>query len=104
MAGLEENIENAIQRRNIDGGIDHNLIRGLILRDIFNPVREAEPVPIFNLEEMDAQEVEMNFRFVKEDILRLVRLLRIPEVIRTRSGHLATGKLTCKDYGILVVN
>lgn len=45
MAGLENNIENAIRRRNNEGQIDHELIRGLVLRDIFNPVEVAYQRP-----------------------------------------------------------
>ena len=95
---MDNVIENIIRRRNPDGQIDHDLIRGAILHDIFHPAFVALPRPVFNLIEMDAKEAELNFRFQKEDILRLARALRIPNVFRTRSGHVANGKQIHQEF------
>lgn len=51
------------------------LIWGLIFRDLFNYIRWNE--------------FELSVRFLKEDIFKLVKVLRIPEFIRIRSGNLA---------------
>lgn len=59
-----DNILQIFRRRN-PNGIDHNfnLVRGIILHDLFDVPQEEnvrEPVPVFNLEDMDARDVKLN--------------------------------------------
>lgn len=82
---MEQMIDNIIRRRD-PGGINHNVIRGIILHDIFPIEGDVVVRPIFNLNNYEAKEAELNFRFAKQDIRRLVAALRIPNEIRTRSG------------------
>ncbi|KAJ8950905.1 hypothetical protein NQ314_007762 [Rhamnusium bicolor] len=96
---MENILQNVFQHRNPDG-IDHNVIRGIILHDIFdidNPQEENARDnillrPVFNLENIDDRDVKLNFRFDRDDIPRLCLALRIPELITTQSGYQATGK------------
>ncbi|KAJ8955926.1 hypothetical protein NQ314_006825 [Rhamnusium bicolor] len=95
---MENILQNVIQHRNPDG-IDHNVIRGIVLHDIFdidNPQEENARDNIllrlvFNLEDIDDRDVKLNFRFDRDDIPRLCQALRIPELITTQSGYQATG-------------
>ncbi|XP_050516391.1 uncharacterized protein LOC126891253 [Diabrotica virgifera virgifera] len=89
---MEQNIENVLQRRRHGDPIDHNLIRGIILHDIFDPIIPVAvaPRPHFVLETVDEKDAEQNFRFKTRDIPLLARSLRIPNRIRTKSGHIAT--------------
>ncbi|KAJ8930729.1 hypothetical protein NQ314_016435 [Rhamnusium bicolor] len=94
---MESILQNVIQRRNPDG-IDHNVIRGIILHDIFdidNPQEENARDnillrPVFSLEDIDDRDVKLNFRFNRDDIPRLCQALRISELITTQSGYQAT--------------
>ncbi|XP_050513787.1 uncharacterized protein LOC126889496 [Diabrotica virgifera virgifera] len=90
---MEQNIENVLQRRRHGDPIDHNLIRGIILHNIFDPIIPLAVAqrPHFVLETVDEKDAEQNFRFKKRDIPLLARFLRIPNRIRTKSGHIATG-------------
>lgn len=90
---MEEIIDIIIRRRGPEG-VNHDVLRGMILHDIFPDPVDGDAVvrPIFNLDDYEAKEAKLNFRFAKQDIPRLVAALRIPDQIRTRSGHLATGK------------
>jgi len=88
-----EQIIDIIRRRNPEE-INHDVIRGIILHDIFPDPIDVDAVvrPIFNLNDYEAKEAKLNFRFAKQDIPRLAAALRIPNQIRTASGHLAFGE------------
>lgn len=84
---MEVVLENVIVRRD-PNRLDNNLIRRIILGDIFEmPVFEVVEIPDFDLNDIEDKFVKPFFRFQREDILRLARALRIPNNIRTRSGH-----------------
>nr|CAI5830787.1 unnamed protein product [Callosobruchus analis] len=91
---MEEIIELVLQR----GDVDMALIRNLILQDIFGgpePAAAAGGSGVrglpFDLREWGEADCLTHFRFEKGDIPRLVAALRIPGVIQTRAGHVATG-------------
>nr|CAH7716800.1 unnamed protein product [Callosobruchus chinensis] len=75
-----------------------SLIRNLILQDVFGGPEPAAAAggngvrrPPFALQEWDEADCLTHFRFEKGDIPRLVAALKIPDVIQTRAGHVATG-------------
>lgn len=87
---MENAIDAIIRRRNPN----HDLIRRIILHDIFpNPLVDQGnmEVPQFDLNDMEEKYAKLYFRFNKEDIPRLQRALQIPDNIRTRSGYISTG-------------
>nr|CAH7726108.1 unnamed protein product [Callosobruchus chinensis] len=74
------------------------LIRNLILQDVFGGPEPAAAAggngvrrPPFALQEWGEADCLTHFRFEKGDIPRLVAALKIPDVIQTRAGHVATG-------------
>lgn len=97
---MEDNLDIALRRDEIN----HDLVRGIILRDIFEELDNPEIVPGFNLESFEQNEAKLNFRFLKEDIARLVLALRIPEPITTRSGHTASSKKLTKYIFMSLLN
>ncbi|XP_050509690.1 uncharacterized protein LOC126886722 isoform X2 [Diabrotica virgifera virgifera] len=91
---MEDALDNVIRRGRGRNGIDHNLVRGIILNDIFvNPVVNPiqDPVLQFDLDNMEDKYVKLNFRFQREDLIRLAVALGIPEQIKTRSRHSSGG-------------
>lgn len=94
-------------RRRDPEEINHDVLRGIILHDIFPDPIDGDIVvrPIFNLDDYEAKEAKLNFRFAKQDIPRLTAALRIPDQIRTASGHLAAGrsKVNIFDHNLCVV-
>lgn len=89
---MEELFDNIIRRRDRNG-VKRDIIRGIIVNDIFANVVNERNVPQFNLDDFEDVHVKLYFRFTRQDIPRLARAPRIPEQIRTRSGYVATGKL-----------
>lgn len=95
---MEEIIEFVIQRGEVEGEINMNLIRNLILQDVFGGPEQPAAVgdrvvrrPPFDLEEWSEADCKTHFRFDKGDIPRLVAALRIPQFIQTQAGFTATG-------------
>ncbi|KAJ8930621.1 hypothetical protein NQ314_016536 [Rhamnusium bicolor] len=53
--------------------------------------REQERL-LFNLQNISDVDIEVNFRFHRDDLPRLLRVLQITPIVRTKEGDLATGE------------
>jgi hypothetical protein len=73
------------------GGGDHQDVENAILHIILNRGIGQHPNLRFNLNEISNEEAKGNFRFEKQDIPILARLLEIPNLIRTESRNVVEG-------------
>jgi hypothetical protein len=74
------------------GGGDHQDVENAILHIILNRGIGQHPNLRFNLNEISNEEAKGNFRFEKQDIPILARLLEIPNLIRTESRNVVEGE------------
>ena len=87
-AKMEDVLNYIIRRNRGPNGIDHNLIRRVILNDIFPYQIEIPIRDPFDLDNIEDKYIKLFFRFDRNDIRRLARALRIPEVIRNTKTNL----------------
>lgn len=89
-------MENILEVIIIGGGNDDD-IEDAILFEILNAGENAIGNRAlrygrFDLDELLPAEVKLHFRFHRDDIIRLVRALHIPDEIITESRHNVSGK------------
>jgi hypothetical protein len=74
------------------GGGDHQDVGNAILHIILNRGIGQHPNLCFNLNEISNEEAKGHFRFEKQNIPILARLLKIPHLIRTESSNVVEGE------------
>lgn len=85
---MEEQLEIAIMMGAGDDDIELLMLHNII--GVVNDEPNNEGIP-FDINNLSDEEVKLNFRFSRNDILRLRNALRVPEEILTENGNRTDG-------------
>lgn len=90
---MEEILEAVILGGGNDGDIEHVILQNILIdRDQVDGDANNQ----FNLNELSDEDIKLNFRFERNDLERLVQMLRLPNEIRTDTRNKVSGKCGLK--------